>query len=575
MRISFKISLIGLILILILGGCQDTTKVKSYIKRLNSAQVNTIYTNDLKDYAKKLRHYDVKAVPADLSLIEPYNTVLVLKDTAISRDRIQKLYPFAKTVNYKSTTIIDNTLSGLDMMTFMQKYATKLNLPQLVYTNKVDALRKYVKKVALLPKKCAGNPCKPNANYQRQMSSINSRIEAGLAFGVYFFDTDTSVYSSADEIIKSFPSCNIVGLRDGYIILPVFTFSSAMLDTMRSILSSDTNAIIIYTDKYFMKNYIPKGKRRSWLPRKYIKTKKNIAYVRQMNGVNKNLERDQGIVVYFYNRFDTIFPSVQDLHRFFSNHIFYYFPQGILVRSRYYKMPSIIDSVINRIKRDPLVKRIYTNKVYFLKSFLKRYDINISIIWEPHVCVLKDTICYPKKDFNSRMYHYKLDVDARRALWVHFKDPTQKIFPKEKFLKSYLAIDFDTETDDGILFSSPYRNSPTLKALKEKIIPLYYNPEFKIYSNKVYILQRLLDTSYQYIHLPVQFLLPSYERNERLDGQLLGVKQDIIVNNSIVVYLRDPTDSLHPSESYIREKFKYFKFYNFKDGFVIGHYLGD
>ncbi len=567
-----------LFLMAIFAGCKKDSRIVSYIKILDTSQVDVVYTDRTDVLNKKLKAFDIKHIPGGLAFVKPYNTVLVLLDTTLSQNDIQEYFPFAKVVRYKKSLIVDNSLSGMDIESFLKEYSGRLELPSRIFTNKPGKIMgmKLNKKVERFSRKCYGSPCKPYKGYKSRLREERKQVELGYALGIYFFDTDTSVYPSIKEIKNQFRVCNIIRLSDGFVLMPVFYFSHTMLDSLKSFLSSDTDIIRVYANRYFIKTSLPKSVSFSWIPMKKVKGAKNKRYDKLMKNMNLLLERDKVIVFYFYNNVGDVFPTQEELQKYLGNQIFYSFPQGLIIRSRFYKTPPIVDSLVSILRSDSLISRIYTNKVYLLKAFLEKDSIkNISIIWEPRTCIVKDTMCYPLKDFNSRMYRYKLDVEARRALWIHFKDPTQRTFPKVKYLKSYLANSFDLETDYGVLFSSPYRNSQTLKALKQEIIPIYNNPEFKIYSNKVYILQHLLDTGYVYFHLPMQYLLPSYERNERLDIQLQKVKQEIIVNNAVMVYMKDPTDSIYPSEGYIRERFKYLKFYNFKDGFVIGAYLGD
>ncbi len=576
-RLSVKTLFILLLVLIFLAGCKENTQLVSYIKHLNKDQIDVFYTNDIFPLQKKLSDFNMQALPQDLTFVKPYNTVVLLWDTLVDSRKIDSLFPFAQVKSYKKAIIIDNSFSDVDIEGFFKDYARRVKLPQLVFTNGEKTLKKIapgydIKSIAV---KCKGDPCRPNSGFKQSIRSQSIQVNEGKAFVVYYFDTDTSKYPGIDEIKKYFSTSNIIKLKDGFIILPVFFFSTAMLDSLKGILRTDTNITRVLTNRTFIKKFLPQDKRVLWLPQK---RQGKEQFTKSMNNIKGLFDRDRAVILYFYpsDEKNNIFPSQEDLQKFFGSHIFYEFPQGVLIRSKYYKIPAIVDSLKARLRSDSLVYRVYTNKVYLLKSFLEGdTSIKVSVVWEPHKCTLKDTICYPTKDFYTRMFRYKLDVEARKAMWLHFNDPSQKVFPQTDFLKEYLANSFDTETDEGVLFSSPYINSPTFKALKEQIIPIYYNPDFKIYSNKVYILKYLLDPSYTYYHLPVQFILPSYERNEKLELQLQKVKQEIIVNYAILVYLKDPTDSIYPSEQYIRERFKYLKFYNFKDGFVIGAYLGD
>ncbi len=567
-----------LFLVLLMSSCTGRKKVVDYIKDHDTNFVRTVYTNDTRRL-DGLDGYNVQQTPEDLRFIAPYNNIIVLFDTIPDTTALRKDFPFARFVAEKKAFIIDNSLEDDSIISFLQYHKSffrQVGLRRFYATHRqrVNLLKKDFSIDGFVIKWFGKGRLNPK--YRGILNTIVRNTLSGKAFVVYFEDTDTLIHPAISEVKAKFVKGNILRLKDGYIIMPVFAFRHDAIDSLNSFLEKHPEIRIVYTDiPEVLRNKLKQKKTVRKLPVRYLSSgEKNIKLLRQLLSIKWNIDRNNGVI--FQHRLDSLYPSLREYKKYFFIHHIKLFPSGLLIYSRYIDTPSVVKELNKKILNDSgTVKRIYTNKVYMLKKYLDT-TYPIGIVWEPRKCELKDTVCFPKKDFMQRMLNYKLDVEENRAYWVHFIDPGAIEFPDADFVKSYLINSFYYEDTEGLIFTSPYVNSKMINQLKQKFIPLYdSSSEFKIYSNKVYVLKNLLGDDYIYRHLPMQYLLPSYETNNNLDNQLRRVKLEVTINNALVVYFRDPADSVYPSERYIREKFKYFKFYNFKEGFVIGRYFGD
>ncbi len=567
-------------LALLISSCTGRKKVLDYINARDTSFVKTVYTNNTRRL-KGLNGYNVRQTPEDLRLIAPYNNIIVLFDTIPDTSALRKDFPFARFVTEKRAFIIDNSLEDDSIISFLQYYKNffrQVGLRRFYATHRqrLNLLKKDFSIDGFVIKWFGKGRLNPK--YRRILNTIVRNTLSGKAFVVYFDDTDTLIHPAISEVKAKFVKGNILRLRDGYIFMPVFAFHHDAIDSLNDLLAKYKDIKVVYTDiPWLLKQRLSKELNIRVLPRKYfLKAGKiNKRFIKQLLRIKTGLDKNN-TVIFQHNFGDTLLPSLQDYRKYFFTHNIKIYPDGLLVYSSFIDTPVVVKKLNDKIIEDSgQVQRIYTNKVYLLKKYLDT-NYTIRVVWEPRKCELKDTVCYPKKDFMQRMFRYKLDVEENKAYWIHFIDPAVVEFPKADFVKSYLINSLYYQGDDGLIFTSPYVHSEMISQLKQKFIPLYdSSADFKIYSNKIYVLKHLLDTGLAYFHLPVQYLLPSYEINQNLDNQLRRVKLEVTIHNALVVYFHDPADSVYPSERYIHEKFKYFKFYNFKEGFVIGRYLGE
>jgi len=416
-----KFFIIVFLLIFILSSCNKSV-IKNYIKNIDTSQLVYFYAD--KSIKEKINYEFVKVLelPKDVRFVKPYNSLIILEAEDTLADYLKNL-AFVKINQTKDFIILDNTLSGVDIKTFFRNYSSTLKLPNKLFVNDLQKAKSFANKISLFPKKCEGTPCSPNEKYKKLLDRYSRIIMSGKAYGIYYYETKEHNYilPSEKDIYENFRACNIIRLSDGLVILPSFIFDKSMIDTLNLILE-DTLIKRVYSNNYIIKNFLPEDKHRSWLPRKYKNGKKNNSFYKEMTVVDNYLDRYLALVVYFYNINDTSFPSISQLQKYLGDQKFIYFPQGIIIKSRFAHIPYIIDTIINKFKQDTMSEKIFTNRVYVLRSLLERKGVeNTRIGWSPKKCTYIDTTCKPIMSFRYKMYQYKLLLESRKALWVYFK----------------------------------------------------------------------------------------------------------------------------------------------------------
>ncbi len=239
-----------------------------------------------------------------------------------------------------------------------------------------------------------------------------------------------------------------------------------------------------------------------------------------------------------------------------------------------YLYDSTLDRKVENLYRQYKFDYIYTTKVPTIKFYLSG-DTSASkakILWFPYY--LSQFNKKVNTNFVSKLQNVKIKLFSGEALVVYFNDPVDTIFLPYKKIKQLLEgpLIKKFETNTGIIFYSSFLDTNNIKTFK-KIIGT--DTSKHIFTNNVLFLRNILNYPEDKVSwLPKKCILPTCAINTGLQKKLSDIRIKIILDSALIIYFRDPTDSVFPDERELKEAFKFLNFVDFKKGIIIKSYEG-
>ncbi len=298
----------------------------------------------------------------------------------------------------------------------------------------------------------------------------------------------------------------------------------------------------------------------------------NLSYS-TLKHLKLQLDKQPGGLVYFPSQ-DSTQNDFYKLNSYFNH----YTKFKLSDKAYLYISPFLYDTTLAKKVRELYDQYkfniIYSTKVYTVKFYLSNDSLinQTKILWFPYY--LSAINKKPEKNFVSKLQKTKLSLFSGKALVVYFKDPSDSLFLPYKKIKQLfdapLLKKFETST--GIVFYSSFLDTNNIKTFK-KIIGNDTNKY--IFTNNVPFLRNILNYPAKRVSwLPYKCILPTCALNTQLQKKLSEIRINIILDSALIIYFRDPTDSIFPSERELKEAFKFLNFVDFKKGFIIKSYEG-
>ncbi len=633
MKLSRYWFIFGVLILLSLPSCINY----SFDKTLSKYKfITTIYTNDTQNTRIHLneRKYQIYHLPKNFSELTPGDAIILWKaknnipyllkqSYTVHKKHKAKLYlftpkniediiKFLKQRNERINLIVSDTPAKLGIQA--KKYTVKKYLPKdtnnykialwtknnaiFIFKN-IDSTPYFLKnayKYRFNDLTIYFNPYTPNCQFVDKIKSIyitfkNPIILSNLPQIVKQTTQITPVKQLDKQIVNKTLEKNIESGRQIIVFLKTYNTKN-YVNYLKKYFSSqkiyeDQFSLIIYSkyksDFIFisqLKDYIKKYHLRKIITNKIyvlknitdsidiqpIPTKNNKLLLQR---IKFDLDSNNCGLLYFTQGIIDESKTKDTLINLLSNYILNKLSDKAILITSPFLYDSVMIDKVTELNKEYNFKIIYTNKVPTIKHIIKSPETKI--LWFP---LYKDLNGKLMHNFTSKLQNLKLRLFSGKALVVFFNDTKDTKFLNIKKIKELIQGQLvnSIQTPTSIIYYSSFLDTTNLKTLKT-ILKNDTNKNF--FTNNVPFLQNIFENNRSKIHwLPYKCFLPSCALNTSLNKQLADIRVKIILDSALIVYFRDPTDSVFPSEEQLKEEFKFFKFIDFKKGFVIKSYEG-